>query len=340
MLAIARHRGDGTGGQVSAKLRLSLACGDYDINRALIDGTVVPQGVELTVIVAPSPERHWRMARHREFDVCEFSLGSYLIAHDRGDRATTAVPAFPHRRFRHGYVFVNAAAGIQEPKQLEGRRVGIRTWQTTAGLWARGILQDEHDVDLRTIHWVAQDEEDVPLAPGHGFRIERAPADRPVTELVTTGELDALIYPELPEAVRRGDPRLKRLFSDPKQAEIEYVARTGLFPIMHTVVLRRDLAEAHPWLPRELLAAFEASKRQAFERMRDPRQVSLAWFREALEEQRRILGPDPWSYAFEPHRVAIETMIRWSYEQGMIGLRFPPEDLFWPSTLTGLPHYV
>lgn len=322
------------------KIHLTLACGNYDINRALIDGTVLPRGVELTVIVAPSPERHWRMARNLEFDVCEFSLGSYLIAHDRGDHGTVAIPAFPHRRFRHGYIFVNTAAGIREPKQLEGRRIGIRTWQTTAGLWARGILQDEHDVDLRSIDWVAQDEEDVPLTPGHGFRIERSPEGRPVTELLATGELDALIYPELPELIRAGDTRVARLFDDPKRAEIDYVTRTGFFPIMHTVLIRRQLAEAHPWLPRELLVAFEASKHRAFEAMRDPRRVSLAWFSEALEEQRRILGPDPWSYAFGPNRPAVETMIRWSHEQGMIARRFAPEDLFWPSTLTDIPHYV
>lgn len=322
------------------KIHLTLACGDYDINRALIDGSVVPRGVELTVIVAPSPERHWRMARHLEFDVCEFSLGSYLIAHDRGDRGMTAIPAFPHRRFRHGYIFVNAAAGIREPRQLEGRRVGIRTWQTTAGLWARGILQDDHGVDLRAIDWIAQDEEDVPLASGHGFRIERAPEGRPVTEMLASGELDALIYPELPDLVRAGDPRVARLFDDAKWAEIEYVQRTGFFPLMHTVLLRRELAETHPWLARELLAAFEASKRRAFEAMRDPRRISLAWFSEALAEQRRILGPDPWSYAFAPNRRALETMIRWSHEQGMIIRPFAPEDLFWPSTLDDIPHYV
>jgi len=325
---------------VSPRIPISLACGDYDINRALIDGRVVPHGVDLTVVTAPSPERHWRMSRNGEFDACEFSLGTYLIAHDRGDWPVTAVPAFPHRRFRHGYIFVNVKNGIREPRQLEGRRVGIRTWQATAGLWARGILQDDHGVDLRSIDWVAQDDEDVPLQPGHGFRIERVPAGRAVTELLETGEIDALVYPELPESIRRGDPRVARLFPDTKTVEIEYVGRTGFFPLMHTVVIRRAVVDAHPWLPRELLAAFEASKLQAFDAMRDPRRVSLAWFSEAMAEQRQILGPDPWSYAFEPNRAALETMIRWSHEQGMIARRFAPEELFAPSTLADLPHYV
>ena len=325
---------------MAARLALSLACGDYDINQALIRGDVVPQGVDLTVITAPSPERHWRMLRNHEFDACELSLGSTLVAHDRGEPALVAIPAFPHRRFRHGYVFVAVASGIRSPRDLEGRRVGLRTWQTTAGLWARGILQDDHGVDLRSIDWVAQDEEDIPLQPGHGFRIGRAPEGRDVTELLEAGELDALIYPELPDNVRRGDPRVARLFADPKAAEIDYVTRTGFFPLMHTVVIRREVAEAHPWLPRELLVAFEASKQRAFDAMRDPRRVSLAWFAEALAEQRRILGDDPWAYDFARNRAALETMIRWSHEQGLISCRFPPEALFAPSTLEPPPAYV
>jgi 4,5-dihydroxyphthalate decarboxylase len=325
---------------VSTRIQLSLGCGDYDINQGLITGEVVPQGVDLTVITASSPERHFRMNRNGEFDVCEFSLGSYIMAHARGDWPVTAIPAFPHRRFRHGYIFVSTRAGIRSPRDLNGRRVGIRTWQTTAGLVARGILQDDHGVDLRSITWVAQDEEDIPLQPGHGFRMERAPEGREVTEMLEAGELDGLIYPELPESIRRGDPRVARLFPDTKATEIEHVTRTGFFPLMHTVVIRRPLVEAHPWLPRELLTAFEASRKRAFDRMRDPRRVSLAWFAEAMAEQRRILGDDPWAYDFARNRAGLEMMIRWSHEQGMIARRFDPEDLFHRSVLADLPHYV
>jgi len=325
---------------VSGRLGLSLAVGDYDINQALIRGDVVPQGVDLTVITAPSPERHWRMLRNAEFDACELSLGSAIAAHDRGEPDLVSIPAFPHRRFRHGYVFVSTASGIRAPKDLEGRRVGIRTWQTTAGLWARGILQDDHGVDLRTIDWVAQDEEDIPLQSGHGYRLGRAPAGREVTDMLVEGELDALIYPELPESVRRGDQRVVRLFPETKAAEIDYVTRTGFFPLMHTVVIRRAVVDANPWLPRELLVAFQASKDRAFEAMRDPRRVSLAWFSEAMDEQRRILGDDPWAYDFGPNSAALKTMIRWSHEQGMISRAFDPEALFAASTLEPPPRYV
>lgn len=321
-------------------VHLTLACGTYDINQGLISGDVVAQGIELSVITAPSPERHWRMVRDAEFDVCEFSIGTYLMVHDRDDPEVVAIPAFPHRRFRHGYIFVGTASGIREPKQIDGRRVGIRTWQTSAGLWARGILQDDHGVDLRSITWIAQDEEDIPLPDDHGYLIERVPEGRSVTDMLIAGEIDALIYPDVPESIRRGDPRVARLFPDPRSAEIDWFSRTGFFPVMHTVLVRRSIVEAHPWIPRELLTAFETSKRRAFAAMDDPRRVSLAWFAEAMEEQRRVLGPDPWSYDFAANRPALETLIRWSHEQGMISRRFPAEELFVASTLVELPHYV
>ena len=326
---------------MTRRLHLTLACGDYDITRALVTGEVAPNGIDLTVLTYPSPERHWRMSRGLEFDVCELSLATYLALHDRGDYAAVAVPAFPHRRFRHGFVFINTSAGIRSPRDLDGRRVGVRTWQTTAGLWARGILQDDHGVDLTTIDWVAQDEEDVPLAETAArYRMRRAPGGTTVVDMLLGGELDALIYPDPVDAVDRGDPRVARLFPDSKAAEIDHFQRTGLFPLMHTVVIRRPILDEHPWVARNILDAFEISKRRAFEAMRDPRRVSLAWFREALAEQERILGPDPWSYDFEANRVGLETMIRWAHEQGLISRSFPAADLFAPTTLTRLPAYV
>lgn len=321
-------------------LELTLACGDYDITRALIDGGVAPKGIDLTVLTYPSPERHWRMSRGREFDICELSLATYITLHDRGTFPLLAVPAFPHRRFRHGFIFVNTAAGIREPKQLEGRRVGLRTWTTTAGLWARGILQDDHGVDLSTIDWVTQDEEDVDVDLGERYRLRRTAEGDSVTAMLERGDLDALIYPDPVGSVERGDPRVARLFPDPKAAEIEHFSRTGFFPLMHTVVIKRWIVEANPWVARNVLDAFEISKERAFRAMRDPRRVSLAWWREALEEQERVLGSDPWSYDFEANRPALEAMIRWSHEQGMISKAFPAADLFAPTTLDRLPAYV
>ena len=317
---------------MSGRLRLSLAVGRYDLHDALIRGAVVPQGVDLTVLVYRSAERHWRMLRNAEFDICEVGMGSFLPVYDAGDAPLVAIPAFPHRRFRHGYVFVRADAEIEEPGQLDGRRIGLFNWQATVGLWARGILQDEHGVDLSSIDWVTQAEEEVPLDHVGRFRI-RPSGGTPVVDLLLAGQLDALILPDVPEQIDRGDPRIRRLFPDPKQADIDYYARTGCFPIMHTVVLRRSLHEANPWLAAELLIALRESKDRAFSEMHDPRRVSLAWLIEAREEQERILGADPWAYGLEANRRPLETMLRYAQEQGLTRRALSPEELFVPSTL-------
>ncbi len=318
---------------------ITLALGDYDVNDGLISGAVRVPGVDLTVLTMPSPQRHWRMTQHVEFDVCELSLATYLPLRDQGALPVTAIPAFPHRRFRHGYVFVNTAKGITRPSDLNGRRVGIRNWETTAGLWARGVLADEHGVDLASIDWVSQDDEDVPIdiAP---HRMRRTAPGTTVIELLLAGELEALIYPEMPSAEVLADPRIACLFPDPKAEEVAYLERGGVFPLMHAVVLRDDLVAAHPWLPRTMLEAFTASTELAFRRMQDPRRTSLAWFGQAMEEQTRLLGPNPWVTGVEPNRRALETLVRYGYEQRLTQRQLTVEELFTPSTVNAPPKYV
>jgi 4,5-dihydroxyphthalate decarboxylase len=316
--------------------RLSLAVGDYDINRGLIDGSVAVEGCETTVLTMPSPERHWRFMRHGEFDACELSLCSYLASLRQG--RLTAVPCFPHRRFRHHYVFVRADAGVRGPRDLEGRSVGLRTWQTTAGMWMRGILQHDYGVDLQRVRWVTHGEEDVPEAVP-AAPVERG--DRDPERMLLDGELDAVLYPETLPSFRRGDPRVARLFPDPKAEEQAYYRRTGVFPIMHLVAVRREVAEADPWLPRNLLQAFERSKRLAYRRMENPRSVSLAWFTALYEEERALLGPDPWEYGLtEANRRNLAAALRYAHEQGILAQPAAPEDLFWPPTLDAIPEYV
>ena len=331
---------------MATPIHLSLACGDYDINRGLIEGSVKPQGIDLTVLAYPTPPRQWRMDRHSEFDVCEFSMSSYLVTYDRQSAAqeltmepVAAIPVFPHRRFRHSFIFVNSAAGIESAKDLEGRKVGLRTWQATAGLWARGILQDEYGVDLKKVIWYLSDDEAIPAQLPEGFEMRRIPQGASVTQMLLEGQLDALIYPEMPSALLEGDSRIRRLFPDYKQQEIGYYQKTGSFPIMHTVVIKKSVLDEHPWVARNMLLAFRESKDLAFKRMRDPRSISLAWVRELIEEQERILGTDPWAYTFADNVAALETMIRFSHEQGMISRRMRPEELFVPSTLGELPSY-
>ena len=319
------------------RLQLTAGLGDYDINRGLIDGTVRPEGIELVPIILSSPERHWRMMRGLEFDVCELSLASYLMVRDQGRLPIIAIPVFPHRRFRHSYIFVNSAAGISAPKDLEGRKVGIRTWQTTAGLWVTGLLEEHYGVDIASIRWYRQDVEDIPFELPAEFTITQLDRSQNLNTMLVEGSVDALIFPEMPTAFKQGDPRVRRLFADPKAEEQRFYRATGLFPLMHTVVIKEELLARCPWVANSLLKAFRASKELAWKQMEDPRRISLAWVRELIEEQREVLGPDPWPYDLPSNGKALETMIRYSHRLGMIRRPMPPEELFFPQSLVPMP---
>jgi 4,5-dihydroxyphthalate decarboxylase len=324
-----------------SKLRLSLAIGDYDITRALLDGTVRPQGVDPITMTYPSPQRHWRMLRHREFDVAELSLGSYVAQRSRGDDELVAIPVFPHRRFRHGYAFVSAAASIRRASDLADRQVGLRSWQTTAGVWLRGILAEHHDLRVDSVRWMTQDPEDVSLDLPPQVALNRVPAGANVTDMCARGEIAGLIYPELPRQVLSGEPSIVRLFEHPKTVEQAYFRETGIFPIMHVVAVRAHLFKDHPWLALNLMSAFEEAKRLAYRRLDDPRTVSLAWLRSLQEEEREILGTDPWSYGLDPtNRHVLDTFLRYAKEQGVAAKRMTPESLFQPATLDHVPAYV
>lgn len=322
-----------------ANIRLTLACGDYDLTRALVDGSVQPAGIDLTVLAMPSPERHWRMMRFEEFDVAELSMSHYLVARAT-DRAFTAIPVFPHRRFRHSFVFCRADAGIEAPADLNGKRIALRTFQNTAGVWMRGILADDYGLDLESIHWFTQDEEETPWAPPAWLRIDRVPAGGNIDRMLMAGELDAAIYPEILPSFAKGDPRVRRLFPHPKEAEREYFQRTGIFPIMHTVVVKDEVLGAFPWVAVSVLKAFREAKAACYRRLEDPRQAALAWVQDLLEEQRAVLGPDPWPYDLESNRVALSTLVRYSCQQGLIPSEFPVEELFAENALSESPRYV
>jgi 4,5-dihydroxyphthalate decarboxylase len=314
---------------MSEKLHLTLGCGDYESIRALKDGTVKADGIELTVLTDMDSEtRHWRMLRNREFDVAEVSLSSYLMATDRG-HPFTAIPVFLHRRFRHGFVFTNAEAGIREPKDLIGKRVGAKTFQATAILWLRGILEHEYGVPQNKVQWVTELDEDVEFTPPPGLSIERAPHGQRVEDMVATGEVAAVLHPDLIDPFMAGDPRVGRLFPNYREVEIDYFKRTGIFPIMHVTALKAELVEKHPWVVFNLMKAFEAAKRAAYERMKNPRIVPLAWYRSYQEMEREILGDDPWAYGLgEANRKNLETAIGYSHDSGLIGRRLAVEELF------------
>jgi 4,5-dihydroxyphthalate decarboxylase len=322
-----------------AKLRLTLACGDYDLTRPLVDGRVQPEGIELISLTMPSPERHWRMIRSREFDVCEFSMCQYLASKAKGE-PLTAIPVFPHRRFRHSYIFVNAGAGIRQPKDLEGKKVGLRSSQNTAGLWIRGMLQHYYHVSLKKIIWITQDEEPVQTKSKTGLKIKRVAPGDDIDSMLVRGELAAAIYPDILPSYSRGDKAVKHLFDDPVAEEKRFFKDTGFFPIMHTVVIKDEVLNQFPWIAKSMQRAFQQAKDICFHRMEDPRKVSLAWFMHHWEEQKQILGPDPWVYGLKENQKSLESMVAYAHEQGLIPRKFKLNELFVEHAAEKSPHYL
>lgn len=313
---------------------LTLACGDYDLTRPLTSGEVEPAGVNLTSVTYESPERHWRMLRHQEFDVCEMSLGSYLSSRSHGDEFPfTAVTAFPHRRFRHSYMFKNSDADVDDPGDLNGKNIGLRTWQTTAGIWMRGIAQEHYDLDLTSVNWYVDDTEDVPLDLPDRFSVQSVPEDRNVEEMLLSGDLEAAFYPALLDSVKN-DAGAERIFSDSQATEEAYYEETGIFPLMHTVVIRDAVLEQYPWVAVNVFKAFEESRDRCLERLEDPRSTAIAWVRQYLEHQQAVLGDNPWPFGLTPeNQKALDTLLGYATDQGLIPRKYDPSEIFVESTL-------
>jgi 4,5-dihydroxyphthalate decarboxylase len=314
---------------MSKKIHLTLACGDYESIRALKEGTVKPDGIELTVLTDMTSDiRHWRMLRNQEFDIAELSMSNYLMAKYH-QLPFAAIPVFLHRRFRHGFVFLNAGKAIAKPTDLIGKKVGLRNFQATANLWIRGILEHEYRVPHREIQWFKQDEEEVEWTPPPELNIQRVPPGKNVEKMLLEGELDALIHPELIQPILDKDSRVTRLFPNYRDLEVQYYKRTGIFPIMHTTAIKQEIVDKYPWAAINLMRAFEESKTIAYKRMENPRIVPLAWFRHFLEEQEEILGKDPWVYGLgESNRKNLETLMQYSQEQGLVGRKMGLGELF------------
>jgi 4,5-dihydroxyphthalate decarboxylase len=312
-----------------AKLRLTVACGDYDIVRAFKEGAVQADGLDLVFLTEMGPrERHWRMGRKHEFDVCEENVGAYYMIRDQGE-PLTAIPVFMHRRFRHGFVFVNTAAGIKEPKDLNGKTVGGTNFQPAANIWMRGILEEHYGLKHRSITWLVDRSEDIPFTPPSDLRIEMKNSPKSLSDMLADGDIPAMISPTLPKPFVQGDKRIARLFADYKNVEIDYFRQTGIFPIMHVTTVKQEIVDKYPWIPTNLVKAFEASKQLAYRRVANPRMVPLAFVRTAVEEQEAILGKDPWSYGLTPlNRRNLETVQRYAHQQGLIKTIVPLDALF------------
>ncbi len=314
---------------MAKNIALTLACGDYEIVRPLIDGRVKVDGIDLTVLTKmDSATRHWRFLRNNEFDVAEVSGSSYLAARDN-DWPFRAIPVFLHRRFRHGFMFVNTTNGIRTPQDLIGRKVGVKTLMTTAVLWMRGLLAHEYGVPLDSIHWFSEINNDVDVSLPKEIKLTELSDEKSVETMLAEGELDALLHSDLIKPFVAKDKRVARLFPDHKAEEIAYYRKTGIFPIMHVMGLRRSLVEKHPWVAVNLFKGFEEAKSIAMRCMENPRIVPLAWYRDAWEEQEAILGPDPWEYGLSnKNRKNLETLVGYSYDLGLIKRRPALDELF------------
>lgn len=323
-----------------ANLMLTYAGRDYDRTRALKDGTVRPEAIDLRFVDLRVSEIFWRMARYADFEVAEMSLSTFILTREKRTTDLIAIPVFPSRAFRHNMVFVNAEAGIERAQDLKGKRIGIPEYQMTAALWIRGFLQDDYGVASTDVTWVRGPhyggqpaEERVPWIPPD-IRIEDTPAGRSIDEMLERGEIDAIISAEAPVGFKRGSPKIRRLFEDPRTVAEDYYRRTRIFPMMHTVVIRRDVYEANRWVALNLLKAFCQAKQagQAFLQEGTLR-VSVAFLFEELERQRAFFGADPWAYGIKPNRHVLEAALRYSYQQGLASRVWTIEDLWAPETL-------
>jgi 4,5-dihydroxyphthalate decarboxylase len=316
---------------MAKKLSLTLACGDYEIVRALKESTVEPDGIELNVLTRmDSTTRHWRFLRNGDFDVAECSASAYVTARDQG-RPFTALPVFLHRRFRHGFIFINTKKGIAKPTDLIGRRIGVKSFQLTAANWCRGILEHEYGVPHKSIEWVAERDEDVEFKQATGLRITRIPDAQSIETMLVNGEIDAVMAGAFIKPFLDGDPNVGRLFPDFKTEEQAYYKKTGIFPIMHVMGIRKEIVDEHPWVSINLYKAFDEAKSLAMKRMENPRLVPLAWYRSAWEEQQELLGKDPWEYGLtERNQRNLNALTGYSYEQGLTRSHIQAGDLFEP----------
>jgi len=321
-------------------LRLVFAGGDYDRTRALADGTIRPEGIDLIYVPLVPEEIFWRMLQYQDFDVSELSMSAYITLTARGECPFVAIPAFLSRTFRHGCIFINADAGIREPADLKGKRIGVPDYHMTAALWIRGMLQHEYGVAAADVEWLQGGmqepgrKERVELHLPPSIRLQEIGPDQTLDAMLVAGEIDAVIGARMPLSFVRGDPRVKRLFPDYKAAERAYFEKTGFFPIMHAVAFKRALYEEHPWAAQNLMKALEASKRLALELAYDfnALRYTLPWLIPDLEETMRIMGADPWPYGIDANRAALEAMCQYAQEQGLTERRVAVEELFAPNT--------
>lgn len=321
------------------KLQLSVAMGDYDRTRALFDGRVQIDGVDPIYMLLNPEEMFFRAMRSMDFDIAELSFSSYLVKHSKGDCPYIAIPVFLSRAFRHTSIYVRKDR-IKKPEDLKGKRVGLPEYQLTANVWARAILQDDFGVRPENVTWVRGGidtpgrPEKIKLQLPANMKVEAAPEGKTISELLDRGDIDGFIGPRPPSRSALANPNIGWLFDDPTAVAKDYYRRTGVFPIMHVVGIRKELAARHPWLPGAVFKAFTQSKAAALALLSDTSatKVTLPFVEEQLKAARETMGDDYWSYGVAPALKTLETFVRHHHSQGLSARLMSVDELFHPAT--------
>ncbi len=323
-----------------ARLKLTLACGRNDRTFPLLQGRVMPEGIDLNCLTMEPEEIFWRMEMHNEFDASEFPLANYSILISRRDRRFIAIPAFPSRFFRHSTVFINVKSGIKKPEDLRGKRIGTPDYTMSAGIWIRGFLQHDYGVRFDDVTWFVGGMNQ----PGRKQRLNAKPTEglsitdignKTLSEMLEQGEIDAVVGAREPDCFRRGSPNVTRLWPNCRAIEEDYFSRTGIFPIMHLVVIRREIYEQHRWVAQSLYKAFLQSKNMSAEEMSNQSTLRymLPWINAEVENTTKLMGKDFWPYGLEANRKALGAFIAYLEEQALLESPLKVEELFAKETL-------
>jgi 4,5-dihydroxyphthalate decarboxylase len=324
-----------------APLPLTIAINDYDHVRDLLGGRVEAEGIALTALNFEVEEIFFRFVRFREWDISEMSMGKYVSLRAGGDDSLTAIPVFPSRLFRHSGIYVRSEGAVHEARDLKGKRVGVPEWSQTAVVYMVGLIRREYGIELEDVDWVQAGvnepgrSEKAALKLPERLRLTRI-ADKTLTELLKAGELDAVMSAHPPGSYEKGEPWIRRLFEDHAPAELDYYRKTGIFPIMHTVAIRREVYDRNRWIAMNLFEAFEAAKRRSLARLREynTARIPLPWLPARAKEIAAIFGEDFWPYGVAPNRRTLEAFLDFAYEQGVCQRRLKVEELFAPETAT------
>jgi 4,5-dihydroxyphthalate decarboxylase len=323
-----------------ANYTITLACRHYDRTEAILHRLVIPDGIDLNIVERSDPSAMVREMIDGKYDVAEFSMAEYVHRLSHGKDDLTAIPVFPLKMFRHGFIFCNSASGIGSPADLHGKKFGLFRMSQTACVWVRGLLIEEFGVSPAHVNWLTPGPVEEEIQPRDGSRVsfidknQGVDDKRLLDEALVSGAIDAMTSATFSAAFLKGDPRVKRLFSDYKDRELSYYKKTGIFPIMHVLAAKRSTVEKHPDLSPKLIALFSKALQYASQRLHFEGSLSLAWKIHYLEEEQRALGSDAWAYGVDKNRATLNKFLSYAYDMGVSKRKMAAEELFDSNSLT------